>query len=536
MAPRVNAARSVRRLAGRVAGLTSRCRSRRTAAAGRAAAPAEIGDGVRRGLAALDAGAGRGQHAGAVGRRRRGARAGAADPDRQPAAAGQGGRHPGQAEAGRAAARTRPVRRRPGPRRRPGRAQQRAGPADERTASRAEPALADGGGVPGRAHHRPRATAGAQGSRRGPVEDIPADLRATVAEGGLAAQVRDASPTQGVDCPPCIVGQPVRTAGRDLEFYLLFPLTAEQRTLGPRAEHADRRRAGPAAAAGRHREPGHPAGRAPGPAGRRDRRAVRRRPPRRADARARRRRGGPARRVVQRDGEQHPDADPPARGVRRAAAPVHLRRQPRAAHAADHRADGRRRPHASRDELLPALRRSSRAAGRRAGPVRGAARRPAGDQPARRRGGRPGRGAGRHARRGGRAPSRRCAGSPTRPAPRWSWTGRPRSTPRSTRAGSSGSCATSWPTRSTTARAGRCDITLAGDERRGRGAGPRPRRRAAAGRGGAGVQPVLAGRGVAGPAQRWQRPRAVDQPRGRPPARRLAAGVGRDRRRARRSG
>ena len=29
-----------------------------------------------------------------------------------------------------------------------------------------------------------------------------------------------------------IYGQPVRTAGRDLQFYLLFPLTAEQRTLG----------------------------------------------------------------------------------------------------------------------------------------------------------------------------------------------------------------------------------------------------------------------------------------------------------------
>ena len=42
-----------------------------------------------------------------------------------------------------------------------------------------------------------------------------------------------------------------------------------------------------------------------------------------------------------------------------------------------------------------------------------------------------------------------------------------------------------------------------------------------------GVQPVLAGRGVAGPAQRRQRAGAVHRRRGRPAARRLAAGVGR---------
>ena len=77
------------------------------------------------------------------------------------------------------------------------------------------------------------------------------------------------------------------------------------------------------------------------------------------------------------------------------------------------------------------------------------------------------------------------------------------------------------------------DITLAGDERRGGRGGARSRGRAAAGRGGAGVQPVLARRGVAGPPQRGQRARSVDQHRGRPPARRLAAGVGRARARVR---
>ena len=96
------------------------------------------------------------------------------------------------------------------------------------------------------------------------------------------------------------------------------------------------------------------------------------------------------------------------------------------------------------------------AAGRRARPVRGAAGRPAGDQPAGRGGGGPRRGAGRHARGACCAPWRRCAASPTRPAPSCGWSARRRCTPRSTRAGWSGSCATWWPTRSTTARAGRC--------------------------------------------------------------------------------
>ncbi|GAA2567619.1 MtrAB system histidine kinase MtrB [Pseudonocardia hydrocarbonoxydans] len=67
----------------------------------------------------------------------------------------------------------------------------------------------------------------------GPVEDVPAELRRDVgADGTLARQyvtiVRD-----GVAVPTLVVGQPVRTAGpRVLEFYMLFPLDSEQRTLG----------------------------------------------------------------------------------------------------------------------------------------------------------------------------------------------------------------------------------------------------------------------------------------------------------------
>jgi two-component system sensor histidine kinase MtrB len=73
--------------------------------------------------------------------------------------------------------------------------------------------------------------AGAQVSA-GPVEDVPATLRDAVAAGTLSNQYTTTLTEQGFEVPTLIVGQPVRTAVGDLEFYLLFPLTAEQRTLG----------------------------------------------------------------------------------------------------------------------------------------------------------------------------------------------------------------------------------------------------------------------------------------------------------------
>ena len=57
----------------------------------------------------------------------------------------------------------------------------------------------------------------------------------------------------------------------------------------------------------------------------------------------RRGRPGPAGHLVQPDGHQPAAPDPPARGAQPGPAPVRLRRLPRAAHAADHGADGRRR-------------------------------------------------------------------------------------------------------------------------------------------------------------------------------------------------
>jgi two-component system sensor histidine kinase MtrB len=73
-------------------------------------------------------------------------------------------------------------------------------------------------------------TAGDDQVSAGTVADVPPDLRGHVAGGALARRYVTIS-AQGVDIPTLIIGQPVRTAGRDLEFYLLFPLDAEQRTL-----------------------------------------------------------------------------------------------------------------------------------------------------------------------------------------------------------------------------------------------------------------------------------------------------------------
>jgi two-component system sensor histidine kinase MtrB len=76
----------------------------------------------------------------------------------------------------------------------------------------------------------PRGEGGA-GIAAGPVEDVPDDLRDAVAAGTLSSKYETLT-EQGLEIPTLIVGQPVRTANGDLEFYLLFPLIAEQRTLG----------------------------------------------------------------------------------------------------------------------------------------------------------------------------------------------------------------------------------------------------------------------------------------------------------------
>ncbi|WP_181782081.1 MtrAB system histidine kinase MtrB, partial [Pseudonocardia pini] len=61
----------------------------------------------------------------------------------------------------------------------------------------------------------------------GDLDAISPEQRQAVASGALSTQYTtvDAIPT-------LVVGQPVRTAGRELQLYLMFPLDAEQRTLG----------------------------------------------------------------------------------------------------------------------------------------------------------------------------------------------------------------------------------------------------------------------------------------------------------------
>ncbi len=89
------------------------------------------------------------------------------------------------------------------------------------TAGAFEPVLVDGGdpsGLPG------------TGKSVGPVEDVPAELRKAVERGALAHKITTIPQESGLQTV-LAVGIPVATSGRDLQLYLLFPLTAEQRTL-----------------------------------------------------------------------------------------------------------------------------------------------------------------------------------------------------------------------------------------------------------------------------------------------------------------
>lgn len=92
---------------------------------------------------------------------------------------------------------------------------------------------ADASGSPTAGKFRAVLTSTADGSSDsvGPLEFVPADLRQKVAEGARALRYGTID-EQGVEVPTMMIGQPVRTANGDLAFYLLFPLDSEQRTLG----------------------------------------------------------------------------------------------------------------------------------------------------------------------------------------------------------------------------------------------------------------------------------------------------------------
>ena len=84
-----------------------------------------------------------------------------------------------------------------------------------------EPVLVDGGSSVG-------ATGTGQGV--GPLDDVPASLRSAVEQGGLALEITTVQ-RDSAAVTMLAVGIPVSSAGRSLQLYLLFPLTAEQRTL-----------------------------------------------------------------------------------------------------------------------------------------------------------------------------------------------------------------------------------------------------------------------------------------------------------------
>jgi two-component system sensor histidine kinase MtrB len=83
-----------------------------------------------------------------------------------------------------------------------------------------EPVLVDGGmqGVPG------------SGQKVGPLADVPSALRSAVERGVLAYKISTVQ-RDPAGVTMLVVGMPVASAGRTLQLYLLFPLTAEQRTL-----------------------------------------------------------------------------------------------------------------------------------------------------------------------------------------------------------------------------------------------------------------------------------------------------------------
>ncbi|MFC5066220.1 MtrAB system histidine kinase MtrB [Actinomycetospora atypica] len=65
----------------------------------------------------------------------------------------------------------------------------------------------------------------------GPADVVPPQLRDPVLKGFLATKYVTVSAVGRPSVPALVVGQPVRTAGRNLQLYLIFPLSAEQRTL-----------------------------------------------------------------------------------------------------------------------------------------------------------------------------------------------------------------------------------------------------------------------------------------------------------------
>ncbi|HEY6425236.1 MAG TPA: MtrAB system histidine kinase MtrB [Pseudonocardiaceae bacterium] len=84
-----------------------------------------------------------------------------------------------------------------------------------------EPVLVNGGYSAG---------AAGGGQKVGPLDDVPAVLRAAVERGALAHKITTVQ-RGSASVTMLAVGMPVDSAGRSMQLYLLFPLTADQRTL-----------------------------------------------------------------------------------------------------------------------------------------------------------------------------------------------------------------------------------------------------------------------------------------------------------------
>ncbi len=94
-----------------------------------------------------------------------------------------------------------------------------------------EPVLVDGGGpstVTGPGASGPGVIG--SGQKVGALEDVPAVLRSAVERGALAHKITTVQ-RDSTAVTMLAIGMPVGSAGRTLQLYLLFPLTAEQRTL-----------------------------------------------------------------------------------------------------------------------------------------------------------------------------------------------------------------------------------------------------------------------------------------------------------------
>lgn len=108
---------------------------------------------------------------------------------------------------------------------------QRAGENAAMAAGAFEPVLVDGGGpstVTGPGASGPGVIG--SGQKVGPLEDVPAVLRSAVERGALAHKITTVQ-RDSTAVTMLAIGMPVGSAGRTLQLYLMFPLTAEQRTL-----------------------------------------------------------------------------------------------------------------------------------------------------------------------------------------------------------------------------------------------------------------------------------------------------------------